>query len=291
MKWHPLLPPPTRAVSRPNSVPLPFRTPATQAKFFPINKKNTWHAFFFCSFLYRCFARLQRETQKLPRYTFFLGGNFECAPVHFFCRCRSFSPWWQLAFPLFLTAALKFLCFSSNEIGLLWFFFSRSSSFSVLQTLKLSRKKESAFVTKRPGSYAIYRRNARVLEMQNFIPAYTKRWTHVRTYPVRTIFSEPKFLGCMEYYGRDPFDQNSDRSDRKKRTTSKGGPVFSKLFRLDRTDPLSFGPKFPESLVEWIAPYFLPFVLRERASCARELRYYFAQGVLGHFPLPHSISV
>ena len=40
----------------------------------------------------------------------------------------------------------------------------------------------------------------------------------------------------------------------KLRTTSKGGPVFSKLFRLDRTDPLSFGPKFPESLVEWIAP-------------------------------------
>ena len=33
-----------------------------------------------------------------------------------------------------------------------------------------------------------------------------------------------------------------------------GGPVFSKLFRLDRTDPLSFGPKFPEILVEWIAP-------------------------------------
>ena len=54
--------------------------------------------------------------------------------------------------------------------------------------------------------------------------------------------------------GRDPFNQNTDRSDRKKRTTSKGGPVFSKLFRLDRTDPLSFGPKFPEILVEWIAP-------------------------------------
>ena len=54
--------------------------------------------------------------------------------------------------------------------------------------------------------------------------------------------------------GRDPFNQNSNRSDREKRTTSKGGPVFSKLFRLDRTDPLSFGPKFPESLVEWIAP-------------------------------------
>ena len=54
--------------------------------------------------------------------------------------------------------------------------------------------------------------------------------------------------------GRDPFNQNSNRSDREKRATSKGGPVFLKLFRLDRTDPLSFGPKFPEILVEWIAP-------------------------------------
>ena len=57
--------------------------------------------------------------------------------------------------------------------------------------------------------------------------------------------------------GRDPFNQNSNRSDREKRTTSKGGPVFPKLFRLDRTDPLRFGPKFPESLVEWIAPIIL----------------------------------
>ena len=31
----------------------------------------------------------------------------------------------------------------------------------------------------------------------------------------------------------------------KKWSTSKGGPVFSKLFRLDRMVPLSFGPKFP----------------------------------------------
>ena len=55
-------------------------------------------------------------------------------------------------------------------------------------------------------------------------------------------------------FGRDPFNQNSSRSDRENWSTSKGGPVFSKLFRLDRTDPLSFGPKFPEILVEWIAP-------------------------------------
>ena len=56
------------------------------------------------------------------------------------------------------------------------------------------------------------------------------------------------------YSGRDPFNKNPDRSDREKLSISKGGPVFSKLFRLDRTDPLRFGPKFPEILVERIAP-------------------------------------
>ena len=57
------------------------------------------------------------------------------------------------------------------------------------------------------------------------------------------------------YFWRDPFNQNSDRSDRENWSTSKDGPVFSRLFRLDRTDPLSFGPKFPEILVEWIARF------------------------------------
>ena len=52
----------------------------------------------------------------------------------------------------------------------------------------------------------------------------------------------------------DPFIQNSYQFDREKWSTSKGGPVFSKLFRLDQADPLSFGPKFPEILVEWIMP-------------------------------------
>ena len=66
--------------------------------------------------------------------------------------------------------------------------------------------------------------------------------------------------------GRDPFNPNSNRSDREKRTTSKGGPVFSKLFRLDRTDPLSFGPKFPEILVEWIAPIVLWFIPKVRLT-------------------------
>ena len=36
----------------------------------------------------------------------------------------------------------------------------------------------------------------------------------------------------------------SDRPDREKWSTSKGGPVVLRLFRLDRTDPLSFRRKF-----------------------------------------------
>ena len=70
------------------------------------------------------------------------------------------------------------------------------------------------------------------------------------------------FFEMLADSGRDPFNQNSNRSDREKRTTSKSGPVFSKLFRLDRTDPLSFGPKFPEILVEWIAPSVPPWYSR-----------------------------
>ena len=50
------------------------------------------------------------------------------------------------------------------------------------------------FISKSPGDYAIYCRNARVLEMQNFTPAYMNGWTYVRM-----IFSEPKFLGCIDY--------------------------------------------------------------------------------------------
>ena len=36
------------------------------------------------------------------------------------------------------------------------------------------------FISLSPGGYAIYRRNARVLEMQNFPPAYMKGWTYLR---------------------------------------------------------------------------------------------------------------
>ena len=86
---------------------------------------------------------------------------------------------------------------------LFFFFLSLALPFSLLstpmKTLKLSRKKEWAsfllfFISKSPGSCAIYCRNARVPEMQNFTPTYMKGWTYVRTY-----FSEAKFLGCIVY--------------------------------------------------------------------------------------------
>ena len=41
-------------------------------------------------------------------------------------------------------------------------------------------------------------RNVRVLKMQNSIPAYMKGWTYAGKYASRTIFSEPKFLGCID---------------------------------------------------------------------------------------------
>ena len=46
----------------------------------------------------------------------------------------------------------------------------------------------------------------------------------------------------------------SNQLDQEMWSTSKGGPVFSKLFQLDRTDPLSFGPKFREILVDGSCP-------------------------------------
>ena len=57
--------------------------------------------------------------------------------------------------------------------------------------------------------------------------------------------------------GRDPLNQNSNRSDREKWSTSKGRPVFSKLFWLDRTDPLSFGRNFRKFWLNGLRPLCL----------------------------------
>ena len=62
----------------------------------------------------------------------------------------------------------------------------------------------------------------------------------------KEIFVSNSPKGFIE---RDLFNQNSDWSSRK--SFEKAGPPVSKRFRLDRTDPLSFRPKFPEILDKW----------------------------------------
>ena len=103
-----------------------------------------------------------------------------------------------------------FLFFAATQFhlgGSHWsplFFISRSSSFFVIHVnvdIKIKLKERIGFIvvffiSKSPGGYAIYRRNARVLEMQNFISPYITWWTYVRTYG--TILSEPKFRGCID---------------------------------------------------------------------------------------------
>ena len=85
----------------------------------------------------------------------------------------------------FLTAAIKFSCYSYDEIGLLCFL-SLASSFSVIHVsldIEIKSKERIGFVVvifPLKVRVAMHRRNARVFEMQNFNPAYMKEWTYVR---------------------------------------------------------------------------------------------------------------
>ena len=101
----------------------------------------------------------------------------------------------------FLTAAIKFSCYSSNEICLLcfflFFFLSLALALSLLstpmKTLKLSRKKESAsllfFLSLKVRAAVRFTAETRgYFEMQNFTPAYMKRWTYVRRFSQKQNF-------------------------------------------------------------------------------------------------------
>jgi len=71
---------------------------------------------------------------------------------------------------------------------------------------------------------------------------------YVRVTPIES--NEQQGIGIVEKVEWNG-QFRSDRSNRKKWSISKGGPDFSKLFRLDRAYPFSFRPKFPEIFVEW----------------------------------------
>ena len=102
---------------------------------------------------------LHDYNEKLPETSWL---HVLCAPVHFFCGCRSFSPWWRLASP-FSHRCYKIFMFFFQRNWSPFFFISRSSSFSVIHVIvdiKIKWKERICFAvvvftSKRPGSYAI----------------------------------------------------------------------------------------------------------------------------------------
>ena len=125
--------------------------------------------------------------------------------ARFMCSCSLFS------MPLIFTLmAASISPFPHRRYKILMFFFRRNWSplfftlalalsllSTTIQTLKLSRKKESALlllflllkVREAMRFTAETCRNVRVLEMQNFIPAYMRGWTYVTVDLLRTKIS------------------------------------------------------------------------------------------------------
>ena len=86
----------------------------------------------FCTFLCRCFARLQRETSRNVFFFFFLWRKFRTYyPSPFFFTAAQFHfALVAVSISHFVTAATKFLCCPSDKKCLLCFFISCSRSLS-----------------------------------------------------------------------------------------------------------------------------------------------------------------
>ena len=102
----------------------------------------------FCTFLCRCFARRQRETPKNFPVTRFMAEmlyvvlfTFFLLPLIFTLVAASISH--------FLTATIKFSCYSSTKLVFFAFFISGSSSFTVIhanEDFKIKSKERIGFV-------------------------------------------------------------------------------------------------------------------------------------------------
>ena len=102
----------------------------------------------FCTFLCRCFARRQRETPKNFPVTRFMAEmlyvvlfTFFFLPLIFTLVAASISH--------FLTATIKFSCYSSTKVVFFAFFISGSSSFTVIhanEDFKIKSKERIGFV-------------------------------------------------------------------------------------------------------------------------------------------------
>ena len=108
-----------------------------------ISKKSNFAraAHFFCTFLavvLHDYNVKLPETSWLPLVTRFMEEMSYVFLFTFSFHCRSFSPWWPLAFLIFLPPLQKFSCCPSNKKCLLCFFISRSSSLSLFFSLSFA---------------------------------------------------------------------------------------------------------------------------------------------------------
>ena len=83
-------------------------------------------AYFFCTFLCHCFARLQCEISRNFLVTHFFGGNVMCSRSLFFTAAHFHLALVAASISHFLIAAKKFSCCSSNKKMSPLFFFSLS---------------------------------------------------------------------------------------------------------------------------------------------------------------------
>ena len=132
--------------------------------------------------------------QKLPSYTFY-GENIVCVPVHFFFAATHLHLGGLQLFSFSHRRHKIFMILFQRNWSPL-FFISRPTSFFVIHVkvdIKIKPRKrknllccQAVFICKSLGGYEIYVRNGRVLEMQNFTPAYMKEWTYARADFLRT---------------------------------------------------------------------------------------------------------
>ena len=91
---------------------------------------------FFCTFLCRCFARLQRETSRNFLVTRFMEEISYVFLFTFFFHSHSLSPWGPLAFLIFSPPLQNFHILLKKLSPL--FFISRSSSLSLFFSLSFA---------------------------------------------------------------------------------------------------------------------------------------------------------
>ena len=116
----------------------------------------------FCTFLSRCYPRLQRETSRYLLVSRFVEEVLYVFLFTFFSLPLIIT-FVTAGISHFLTAAVKFSRFSSGEIGLRYFsvIAPALSLLSSLKDIQIQSKEDSALLLLCRGDHAIYLRNAR----------------------------------------------------------------------------------------------------------------------------------